>query len=133
MFRKKEDIVEDIDSLIGENIKIIGNIEGKGNLRIDGIVEGDINYNGNIVIGETGSVLGSIKSEDISLAGTVNGNIVSKTKLVILPTGILIGNVDVPSFIIHENAKFDGNCKMTNNEIEKVDSKKNKVSKLESI
>lgn len=133
MFRKKEDIIEDIDSLIGENIKIIGNIEGKGNLRIDGIVEGDITYSGNIVIGETGSVLGSIKSEDISLAGTVNGNVISQTKLVILPTGILIGNVEAPSFIIHENAKFDGNCKMTNNEILNITSKKNKVSKLESV
>lgn len=133
MFRKKEDIIEDIDSLIGENIKIIGNIEGKGNLRIDGTVEGDINYNGNIVIGETGKVLGSIKSDDISLAGTVNGNIVSQTKLVILPTGVLIGNLEVPSFIIHENARFDGNCKMMNNEITNTITKEIKVSKSESI
>lgn len=133
MFRKKEDIIEEIDSLIGENIKIIGNIEGKGNLRIDGTVEGDISYNGNIVIGETGKVIGSIKSNDISLAGTVNGNVVSQTKVVILPTGVLIGNLEVPSFIIHENAKFDGSCKMINNEIPIVNSKKNKVSNLESI
>lgn len=133
MFKKREDIVEDIDSLIGENIKIIGNIEGKGNLRIDGIVEGDINYNGNIVIGETGSVLGSVKSGDISLAGTINGNVASKTKLVILPSGILIGNAEVPSFIVHENAKFDGNCKMTSSDIQNVHSKKEKTSKSESI
>lgn len=131
MFRKKEDVIEDIDSLIGENIKIIGNIEGKGNLRIDGIVEGDINYNGNIVIGETGKVYGSIKSGDISLAGTVNGNISSETKLVILPTGILIGNLEVSSFVIHENAKFEGNCKMTNNKIMNMTPKQKAESKTE--
>ncbi|MEY8416220.1 MULTISPECIES: bactofilin family protein [Tissierella] len=118
MFRKKDDvIVEDLDSLIGENIKITGKIEGKGNLRVDGFIEGDIDYDGNIVIGESGKVYGNIKANDISLAGTAHGNIDSKTKLVILPTGTLIGDIEVSSFIVHENAKFDGNCKMLNNNI----------------
>ncbi|MGJ0845511.1 bactofilin family protein [Tissierella praeacuta] len=118
MFRKKDEvIVEDLDSLIGENIKITGKIEGKGNLRVDGFIEGDIDYDGNIVIGESGKVYGNINANDISLAGTAHGNIDSKTKLVILPTGTLIGDIEVSSFIVHENAKFDGNCKMLNNNI----------------
>ena len=121
--RKKEEIVEDIDSLIGENIKIIGKIEGKGNIRIDGTVEGDIDYDGNIVIGEAGNINGNIKASNISLAGMVKGNIVSNTKLVLLSTGKLIGDLEVPSFIVHENARFDGNCKMTNNKAVEVDSK----------
>lgn len=127
MFKKKEDIVEtvieNVTSLIGENIKIIGNIEGKGSLRIDGIVEGDINYDGTIYIGETGSVLGDITGAEISLAGTINGDITSKEQLVIFPTGILIGNIEVSSFIINENAKFDGNCKMTTNNITELHEK----------
>lgn len=123
MFRKKEDVVEDIDSLIGENIKIIGKIEGKGNLRIDGAVEGDINYNGNIVIGENGNIIGNINSSDVSLAGTVKGNITSKTKVELFDTGTLIGDLEVPSFIVHENAKFDGNCKMLDDKPTTPDSK----------
>lgn len=124
MFKKREDtIVEDLDSLIGENIKIIGKIEGKGNLRIDGFVEGDVDYDGNIVVGETGKVYGNIKANDISLAGTVHGNVDSKTKLVILPTGTLIGDIQVSSFIVHENAKFDGNCKMLNNNVTELHSR----------
>lgn len=124
MFKKKDDpIVEDLDSLIGENIKIIGKIEGKGNLRVDGFIEGDVSYDGNIVVGETGKVYGNIKAGDISLAGTIHGNVDSKTKLVILPTGTLIGDIEVPSFIVHENARFDGNCKMLNNKVTELHSK----------
>lgn len=114
MFKKREDLAEDIDSLIGEGIKIIGRVEGEGNIRIDGIIEGDIDYKGNIVVGESGKVYGNVKGKDISLAGTIHGNISSTSKLVLLSTGILKGDVEVPSFIIHENAKFDGNCKMLN-------------------
>ncbi len=112
MFKKREDFVESIDSLIGENIKIVGKIEGKGNLRVDGIVEGDIDYDGSVVIGHGGKVVGNIKTGDVSLAGIVNGNIVSNTKVVILETGTLIGDLEAPTIVIHENAKFEGTCKM---------------------
>ena len=131
MFKKRDDIVEELDSLIGENIKIIGKIVGKGSIRIDGSVEGDIEYDGNIVVGETGTVVGNITSNDVSLAGTIKGNVDSKTKLVILPTGILIGDVQVPSFIVHENARFDGNCKMISNNVTEILSKETKKTTSE--
>lgn len=130
--RKKEDVIENIDSLIGENIKIIGKIEGKGNLRIDGIVQGDIDYDGNIVVGEDGKVYGNIKSKDISLAGTIEGNVHSKTKLVILPTGKLLGDLVVASFIVHEDAIYEGNCKMINDKVTELHSKENKESKVKT-
>lgn len=121
---------ENVDSLIGENIKIIGKIEGNGNLRIDGMVDGDIDYNGNIVIGETGKVNGDISAGEISLAGTIKGNISSSSKMVILPNGKLIGNIQVPNFIIHENAIFEGNCKMINDKVVDLNSKDNNNKKV---
>ena len=130
--RKKEEVIENIDSLIGENLKVIGKIEGKGNLRIDGIVEGDISYDGNIVVGEDGKIFGNVKAKDISLAGTIEGNINSETKLVILPTGKLIGDLVVPSFVVHENAIFEGNCKMLNDKVKESISKENKDTKVKS-
>ena len=60
MFSKKEEHNKAIDSLIGENIKIVGKIEGTGNIRVDGYIEGDMNYKGDIVISNTGRVKGNI-------------------------------------------------------------------------
>lgn len=113
MFSKKKEVTIDIDSLIGENIKVIGKIEGQGNLRVDGLIEGDIDYQGDIVIGETGKVKGNISCVNLSLAGAVEGNIKSKSGLTILPNGRLVGDTEVSNLIIDENAYFDGNCKMT--------------------
>lgn len=132
MFKKKEEFtVESIDSLIGENIKIVGKIEGKGNLRIDGIVEGDIIYDGNIVIGESGKIIGNIKANEISLGGTVNGNINSTSKVEIFETGTLIGDLEVPAIVIHENARFEGNCKMTS-KTKDINSKEKPKSEIAS-
>lgn len=58
MFGKKEKTKktrEDIDSLIGENIEIKGEIKGIGSIRIDGVIKGDIDYDGNIIIGDVNS------------------------------------------------------------------------------
>lgn len=112
MFGKKRESNVNIDSLIGENLKVIGKIEGSGNLRIDGLVEGDIDYKGDIIIGETGKIQGNISCDNVSLAGKVKGNIKLKSKLTILPRGRLVGDTEVANLVIHENAYFDGNCKM---------------------
>ena len=119
-----------VDSLIGENIKIIGKIEGSGNLRIDGIIEGDVDYNGSITLGETGKVKGNIICEDIVIAGKINGNVIAKDKLTLLPTGNLTGDMEVENLVIHEKANFDGKCKMvsTPSNVEKLNIEK-KVEK----
>ncbi len=126
MFGRKIEKTPDIDSLIGENIKIIGKIEGQGNLRIDGIIEGDIDYKGDVIIGEEGKVNGDIVCNNISLAGTVNGNITSSAKLVLLPTGKLTGDIEIANFVVHESAFFEGNCKMLdeNNKVRNLNCKK---------
>ena len=131
MFGKKVEKPIDIDSLISENIKITGKIEGKGSLRIDGIVEGDIDYKGDINIGESGNINGNITCNNVSLAGRIDGNVKSNAKLVILPTGKLNGDVEVASFIVHEDAFFEGSCKMLNKEdkVRDLQAKKSKNTK----
>ncbi len=130
MFSKKVEKSMEIDSLIGENIKVIGKIEGKGNLRIDGVIEGDINYQGDIIIGETGNVKGNIHCYDISLAGVVEGNIKSPKKLTLHPTGRLMGDAEVSNLIVHENAFFQGSCKMASEKTGKIDTNDKKIEKI---
>lgn len=112
MFSKRNEKNVNIDSLFGENIKFSGKVEGKGNLRVDGVIEGDIDYEGDVIIGETGRIKGNILCHNTSLAGTVEGNIKAKGKLTIHPTGKLMGDAEISKLIVHEGALFEGNCKM---------------------
>lgn len=113
MFGKKDEITQEIiDSLIGENIRITGKIEGEGNIRIDGKIKGDIDYNGDVIISETGSINGNISCNNISISGNVDGNVNTKGKLTLLSTGKLIGDIEVSALEIHDNGIFQGSCKM---------------------
>ena len=53
--------------------KIIGTIVADSDIRIDGRVEGDMQCSGKVVIGEKGSVKGSIACQNAEIMGLLDG------------------------------------------------------------
>lgn len=96
-----------IESTIGPNTHIKGNIQGDGGLRVDGIVEGTIEITGNLVVTESAKIRADIKANNISVAGAMQGN-VSATRVEILDTGRVWGDLTVKSLLINEGAYFRG-------------------------
>ncbi|WDV47284.1 polymer-forming cytoskeletal protein [Clostridiaceae bacterium M8S5] len=106
-----------IDTLIGKDSVIEGKIVTNGTLRIDGTINGDLSVKGNIIIGEAGKIKGNLECHNIEISGTVDGNIKCAELLRITDTGKLFGDIDVKSFIVDEDAVFEGNCKMNKNNV----------------
>ena len=65
----------DTETVIGQDTTIIGCVEGSGNIRIDGHIDGDVSIAGNVVIGESGIVQGDIKTGNLIVNGMVTGNV----------------------------------------------------------
>ena len=61
--------------------KIVGNITADSDFRIDGLIEGEINCTGKIVIGEAGRVKGSIVCENAETMGLMDGKITCRQQL----------------------------------------------------
>jgi cytoskeletal protein CcmA (bactofilin family) len=100
------------DTLVGECTICEGKIISETSLRIEGQMNGEIECEGDITIGENAVVQSSIHARDVILAGKVNGNIHTKGKLTVMSTGVLIGNIDVRSFVIQEGGIFQGSSMM---------------------
>jgi cytoskeletal protein CcmA (bactofilin family) len=96
-----------IESTIGPNTHIKGDLQGDGGLRIDGIVEGTIELTGNLVVTESAKVRAEIKANNISVAGAIQGN-VTATRIEILDTGRVWGDLTVKSLLVNEGAYFRG-------------------------
>jgi len=96
-----------IESTIGANTHIKGDIQGDGGLRVDGIVEGSIELTGNLVVTESAKIRAEIKASNISVAGAVQGNITA-TRVEILDTGRVWGDLTVKSLLVNEGAYFRG-------------------------
>ena len=96
-----------IESTIGANTHIKGDVQGDGGLRIDGVVEGTVEITGNLVVTESAKVRAEIKANNISIAGAVQGN-VSANRVEILDTGRVWGDLTVKSLLVNEGAYFRG-------------------------
>lgn len=100
-----------IESVIGQNTQIKGDVQGDGGLRIDGVVAGTIELTGNLVITESAKVRAEIKANNISIAGAIHGNITA-TRIEILDTGRVWGDLTVKSLLVNEGAYFRGQTVM---------------------
>ena len=102
----------DIETIVGKDTLIKGQMQGSGNIRIDGRIEGGISITGNVVIGESGIVQGDIKAGSLTVAGSVTGNVDCDGNLSIHATGQLIGDVRVRSLNIADGGIFKGRSEM---------------------
>ena len=118
---KSQKTLERIETLIGENCSITGNISGEGLLQIDGSVEGDINWIDDIIIGPSCKYKGNISCKNASIKGSVEGNISCEDILTIEDTGKVTGDINVKKIIINENGSLDGKCIMGNKKVDYIE------------
>jgi cytoskeletal protein CcmA (bactofilin family) len=113
MFKQKDNnLIENLDTLIGVNTVFEGNIESQGTVKIDGKVKGDLKISGDLIIGNNATVIGNIFANNVNLSGTIEGNIHSTGVLKILTTARLYGDIEVHSFVADEGGIFQGKCSM---------------------
>ena len=82
-----------INTIIGPNTSLAGDIEADGFTRIDGSIRGNVRAKGRVVIGERARMKGNVTGTNITIGGVVVGNIVSDGHLVILSTAVVIGDI----------------------------------------
>ncbi len=107
-------IVEDtfINSIIGEGTRFKGEFELNGLLRIDGDFSGAIRTNGKILVGRHGRAECTIHAGTVVIGGIVRGDVHANEKVIILSTGMMLGNISTPRLIAEEGVIFNGNCKI---------------------
>ena len=116
-----------LNSMIGSGTRFKGEFELEGLLRIDGDFSGEIRTTGKVIIGSSGRVECRIHAACVIIGGMVRGDIVSTEKVIILATGMVIGNIVTPRLIIEEGVIFNGNCRIT--KVNQVEFKKNFLEK----
>lgn len=93
-------------SIIGSDVKIVGNLTAAGELQLDGIVEGDVKC-GALTMGEHGQVAGSITADTIVVRGRVEGKIKARS-VRLEKTSKISGDVWHETLSIEAGAFIDG-------------------------
>lgn len=98
---------QSIETTVGPNTHIKGDVQGDGGLRVEGVIEGNVNITGNLVVTESAKILAEVKANNISIAGAVRGD-VHANRVEILETGRVWGDLQIKSLLINEGAYLSG-------------------------
>lgn len=112
MMKRSEKEMAKINTIVGIGTLVDGNLTTKETTRIDGQVNGDIVSDGNIIVGDHGSVNGAITAYSVFVSGKVVGDVTVKDKIDITATGSIFGDIYTKLLSIDEKAVFQGQCKM---------------------
>ena len=114
VLRGKREAEVMVEKTIEINAQMQGTLSFKDpvNLKINGNFNGTLDTRGTLTIGNTATVEAHITGENIVVAGKVKGDVIAKKMLVLMPTGILHGNISTPKLNIVEGAIFQGQCQM---------------------
>ncbi|MEO0791098.1 MAG: polymer-forming cytoskeletal protein [Pseudomonadota bacterium] len=95
-----------VASMIGPDLTIMGNLVSKGEVHIEGEVQGDI-HGTNVLIGEKARITGGVVAEEIVVRGQVMGSVRGK-KVALQASSHVEGDIYHKSLAIEQGAFFEG-------------------------
>jgi len=100
-----------LETIVGNETRITGKVDVNGTIRVDGIVEGDVQADW-VVVGETGKIRGNTRTRGMVVGGSVEGNIEATETVELRQKATMVGEIHTPKLGISEGAVFDGRAWM---------------------
>ncbi len=102
------------NSLIGEKSFFEGSFMIDGALRVDGKFEGEALKVEQLFVGPSGRIRTSVNAVNVVVEGVVIGNIRASTRVMLLPTARVLGDINTPELIIQNGVILEGRCIISN-------------------
>ncbi len=99
-------------NLISSTTNVTGDIITESDIRIDGILLGNMNTKGRLLIGPNGKIEGDVQCKSAEIEGEIKGKILVEELLSLKSTALFSGDMVTGQLMIEPGAVFSGNCKM---------------------
>jgi cytoskeletal protein CcmA (bactofilin family) len=97
-----------INTIIGPGTSVSGDVESGGFTRVDGNVQGNVKAKGRVVIGEKARMKSNISGTSITVGGVVFGNVLASERLIVLATGLVMGDIITRRIQAEEGCLING-------------------------
>ncbi len=108
--------IKDIKAYLGEDTVFSGTLSFNGVVRIDGKMDGEVNTDDTLIVGENGILEADIIAGTVICRGKIKGTIKASKRIEIHTNSEVVGNISAPALLVENGAIFDGNCDMTGND-----------------
>lgn len=100
-----------LNSLV-QGTSIEGTVRSSSDIRIDGVIKGNLDCTSKVIIGPTGEVIGEIKCKNAVIEGKFNGHLFVDELLNIREKAHIEGEISTGKLIVQSGAVFNVSCVM---------------------
>ena len=100
-------------SIISSGMKITGDLECAGVVKVDGCIDGSVTGARQVLLGRGGVVHGNVIADEVVIGGVVDGAILAAERLELQGTAIVNGDIETKSIIVLEGARINGVVRMS--------------------
>ena len=104
-------------NVLGADVEIKGNLKFSGELTLEGKLEGEIQTEGQLILGDTAVINGNINAQAVVVRGKVNGNINAREKIEIKSKAELFGDIRASKLVVEEGVTFVGRTEVNPNKV----------------
>jgi len=110
-------------TVIGRSITIHGELSGKEDLYMDGLVEGTISLpESRLTVGPNARVMADVEARDVVIYGVVEGNIRATGRIELRESAVMKGDLVAGRLSIEENASIAGRVELSESAASMVQS-----------
>lgn len=99
-------------TLVAANAVWEGKLRSEGDVRVEGVVQGEIDAAATLVIADQARVMGTIRARNVLIGGEVEGDVLCEERLEVLPGGSARGQINSGTLVVHEGAYIDSRFQM---------------------
>ena len=100
------------ETVVGPSVKIQGDLNSEGNIRIEGQVQGKVKTSQSVFIGSGAKITADVLAGNAVIGGEVQGNIKISGSLILQATAVIIGDINCSVLRVEDGALFTGKCSM---------------------
>lgn len=97
-------------TVIAQGITFTGTLRGEGVVQVEGVVEGEFDLTGAVIVAESGMVRGPISADVVRVAGRIEGNVHAREHMRLEPTGSVDGDITTASLVVEDGGSLNGRC-----------------------
>lgn len=104
-------------SIIAADLKVVGELTTDGVVKVDGLVEGNVNATKQVLVSKDGAVHGDVQSTEVIVGGRVEGSVQATGRVEIQSSAIVVGDILTKRILVHEGGEVNGNLKMSDSNL----------------
>jgi cytoskeletal protein CcmA (bactofilin family) len=102
------------ETVVGPSVKIQGDLNSEGNIKIEGQVTGKVKTTQGVYVNEGAKITADVHAGNAVIGGEVLGNLKISGHLILQSTAKINGDISCQIFRVEDGAQFTGKCVMGN-------------------